>query len=41
MRHQSRPIWATAEGRAMLAIYAAQVVFLAGLGFAFTFLALD
>jgi hypothetical protein len=41
MRHESRPIWATAEGRAMLAIYAAQVVFLAGLGFAFTFLAFD
>jgi hypothetical protein len=41
MRHRSRPIWATAEGRAMLAIYAAQVAFLAGLGFAFTFLVLE
>jgi hypothetical protein len=41
MRQQSRPIWATAEGRAMLAIYAAQVAFLVGLGFAFSFLVLE
>jgi hypothetical protein len=41
MQDEGRPIWATAEGRAMLAIYAAQVLFLAGLGVAFHFLAFD
>lgn len=41
MEHEPRPIWATAAGRAMLTIYAAQVVFLVGLGLAFKFLALD
>ena len=41
MQDQRQPIWGTPEGRAMLAIYAGQVIFLAALGCAVSFFAFD